>query len=158
MIRIVGSPSYARWIQLPEHFAVFSFSCKHWIPKANGKTIVPINITNEISKGILVVVFSRYIRELVVEIESDRGWIAQFKIIDWLSFSSFFLPVRKWTVVKIVFDFSRMEVLVEVSHSSLYMKLPKRSCGLFHHHRILRDRGTNRITKKHYTPGMYMLT
>ena len=32
----------------------FSFSCKHRIPKANGKTIAPINITNKISKGILV--------------------------------------------------------------------------------------------------------
>ena len=39
-----------------------SFSCIHWIPKVNGKTIDPINIINKISKGILVVVFSRCIK------------------------------------------------------------------------------------------------
>ena len=55
-------PYYVSGIQLPEYFAVFSFSCKHWVPKTNGKTIAPINITNKISKGILVVVFSRCIR------------------------------------------------------------------------------------------------
>ena len=53
---------YVNWIQLPEHFAAVSFSCKHWIPKVNGKTIAPINITNKISKGILAVVFSRWMR------------------------------------------------------------------------------------------------
>ena len=33
-----------------------------WIPKANGKKTIPINITNKISKSILVAVFSRCIR------------------------------------------------------------------------------------------------
>ena len=46
-----------------EHFAIFSFSCKYWTPKANGKTTVSINIKNKISKGILVVLLSRRIRE-----------------------------------------------------------------------------------------------
>ena len=59
---ISGSRHYVNWIQLQEYFAVFSFSCKHWIPKANGKTIAPISIRNKILKGILVVVFSRYKR------------------------------------------------------------------------------------------------
>ena len=58
---MAGSPYYVSWIQLPEHFAVFSFSWKYWIPKVNGKTIAPVNITDKISKGILVVVFSRCI-------------------------------------------------------------------------------------------------
>ena len=40
----------------------FSFSCKHWISKLNGKAIALIDITNKILKGILVVVFSRYIK------------------------------------------------------------------------------------------------
>ena len=53
---------YVSSIQLPEHFAVFLFSCKNWIPIANGNSIAPINITNQISEGILVVVLSRCIR------------------------------------------------------------------------------------------------
>ena len=60
--RIADSLYYVSWIQLPEYFGVFSFSCKHWIPKANGKTMLPINITNKIPKGILVAVFSRCIK------------------------------------------------------------------------------------------------
>ena len=42
----------------------FSFSCKHWIPKANGKTIALINIANKISKGILVDELSRWVAHL----------------------------------------------------------------------------------------------
>ena len=38
------------------------FMQTQWTPKANGKTVTPINITSKISKGILVVVFSRCIR------------------------------------------------------------------------------------------------
>ena len=53
---------YVSWIQLPEHFAAFSFSWKHWISKANIKTIDPTNVTNKILKDILVVVFSRRLR------------------------------------------------------------------------------------------------
>ena len=48
---------YINQVQPTEHFAAFSFSYKHWIPKGNGKIIVSINITNNISNGILVVVF-----------------------------------------------------------------------------------------------------
>ena len=59
---IAGSRYYFTWIQLPEHYAVFSFSCKHLIPYVNGKTIVPINITNKISKSILIVVFWKCLR------------------------------------------------------------------------------------------------
>ena len=44
---MAGSPYYVSWIQLPEYFAVFSFSCKYWIPRATGKTIIPINITKK---------------------------------------------------------------------------------------------------------------
>ena len=55
---MASSPYDVSWIQLPEHFAVFSLSCKHWIFKANGKSIAPVKITNKILKGILVVVFT----------------------------------------------------------------------------------------------------
>ena len=61
-VSIASSPSYIIWIQLPEHFAAFIFSCKHWIPKAYGKTVASINITNKISKRILIIVISSCIR------------------------------------------------------------------------------------------------
>ena len=76
---IACSPYYFIWIQLPEHFAVFSF----WMETLNGKKTAPIDITNKISIGIPVVVFSRCISLLgqpavtILSVISSR----QYKLI-----------------------------------------------------------------------------
>ena len=57
----ITSSTSPEYMQLPEHFTVYSFSYKDWIPEADGTTTAAINITNKISKDILVVVFCRCI-------------------------------------------------------------------------------------------------
>ena len=50
--KIAGSIYYVSWIQPPQYFVIFSFSCKHWIPKANGMTTDPIKLQIRFQKAL----------------------------------------------------------------------------------------------------------